>query len=119
MIDAPFVAAAAAWNGLPGRPSVTARIQGRVAGRARGSEKVVTIELVDGEVTSVQPAVAEAPDVVLALNIEDAQLMLAGELEPNVAFMQGRLKVNGSMGVVLQLLPIARTPEFAASLSTL
>ena len=38
--------------------------------------------------------------------------MCRGELDPNVAFMQGRMKVAGSMGVMLALLPVTDTPEY-------
>jgi putative sterol carrier protein len=37
--------------------------------------------------------------------------MCRGQLDPNVAFMRGRMKVAGSMGVMLALLPVTNTPE--------
>lgn len=40
--------------------------------------------------------------------------MQRGELDPNVAFMQGRMKVAGSMGVMMALLPVTNTPEYQA-----
>ena len=49
--------------------------------------------------------------MTLTATWSDAVAMERGELDPNVAFMQGRLKVAGSMGLVLELLPLARTPE--------
>ena len=42
----------------------------------------------------------------------DAVAMQKGELDPNVAFMQGRMKVAGSMGVMMSLLPVTNTPEY-------
>ena len=38
--------------------------------------------------------------------------MCRGDLDPNVAFMQGRLKVAGSMGVMISLLTATNTPEY-------
>ena len=38
--------------------------------------------------------------------------MERGDLDPNVAFMQGRMKVAGSMGVMIELLVATRTPEY-------
>jgi putative sterol carrier protein len=38
--------------------------------------------------------------------------MQQGDLDPNVAFMQGRMKVSGSMGVMMALLPTTTTPEY-------
>ncbi len=43
---------------------------------------------------------------------DDAVAMQRGDLDPNVAFMQGRMKVAGSMGVMMALLPKVNTPEF-------
>ena len=40
--------------------------------------------------------------------------MLSGELDLNVAFMQGRLKVDGSMALVLDLLALAATDDARA-----
>jgi putative sterol carrier protein len=53
--------------------------------------------------------VAEA-DVTVSLAWADAVAVEQGGLDPTVAFMQGRLKVGGSMGVMLQLLALAAAP---------
>ena len=37
-----------------------------------------------------------------------------GELDPNVAFMQGRMKVSGNMGKLMALLPLTMSPEYRA-----
>ena len=52
------------------------------------------------------------PDVTLTMVWDDAVAMRRGELDPNVAFMQGRMKVAGSMGVMMALLPVTNTPEY-------
>jgi hypothetical protein len=49
--------------------------------------------------------------VSLTVPWDDAVAIQRGDLDPNVAFMQGRLKVSGSMGVMTELLSRARTPE--------
>ena len=54
----------------------------------------------------------DGPDVTLTTVWQDAVAMERGELDPNVAFMQGRLKVAGSMGVMIELLIATRTPEY-------
>ncbi|HEX3980392.1 MAG TPA: SCP2 sterol-binding domain-containing protein, partial [Acidimicrobiales bacterium] len=43
---------------------------------------------------------------------DDAVAMHQGALDPSVAFMQGRMKVAGSMEVVLALLPATATAAF-------
>jgi putative sterol carrier protein len=35
-----------------------------------------------------------------------------GELDPNAAFMQGRMKVTGNMAKLMALLPITNSPEY-------
>ncbi len=42
-------------------------------------------------------------DCVLTADVETFQGMLAGELNPTTAFMSGRLKVDGDMGLAMKL----------------
>ena len=37
-----------------------------------------------------------------------------GELDPNAAFMQGRMKVTGNMAKLMSLLPLTNSPEYRA-----
>ena len=55
---------------------------------------------------------SQNPDVTLTFSWDDARSVLTGELDPNVAFMQGRMKVAGSMGVMMALLPATNTDEY-------
>ena len=43
-------------------------------------------------------------------------LLRAGELDPDVAYMQGKLKVAGDMVRFYDLLPLANTDELRAAL---
>jgi putative sterol carrier protein len=45
---------------------------------------------------------AEA-DTVIALSAENLEKLLAGKLDPTLAYMTGKLKVEGKMGVALKL----------------
>jgi putative sterol carrier protein len=42
-------------------------------------------------------------DVTLATSIETFSKILNGESDPNIAFMMGKLKIRGSMGLALKL----------------
>jgi putative sterol carrier protein len=53
-------------------------------------------------------------DVTVTIPYADAVRVQRGELDPNVAFMQGRAKVNGDMGVLLPTMPVARTAAYEA-----
>jgi SCP-2 sterol transfer family len=68
----------------------------------------------DGPGALVTPVPAE-PDLALALSPADAQLVGRGELEPSVAFMQGRLKTSGDNALLLRVLAWTTTPAFAAA----
>ena len=48
-------------------------------------------------------------DLTLTLTDADARAVVAGELDPSVAFMQGRMKVAGDMAPLLDLLALAGT----------
>jgi putative sterol carrier protein len=54
----------------------------------------------------------DEPDLVLTTNYEVAREMIAGTLDVNVAYMQGRLKTTGDNGVLFRILPRTRTPAF-------
>lgn len=47
---------------------------------------------------------------------DTADALRAGELDPDVAYMQGRLKVAGDMSAFWDLLPLARNDRFRAAL---
>ncbi|MFO7567557.1 MAG: SCP2 sterol-binding domain-containing protein [Enhygromyxa sp.] len=42
-------------------------------------------------------------DCTVGVTIEDLQAMLAGDLAPTTAFMSGKLRVEGDMGVAMKL----------------
>lgn len=62
--------------------------------------------LLDG--TATPPTVAQADDAAdadttLTLSAANLQSMINGTLNPTMAFMTGKLKVNGNMGVAMKL----------------
>jgi putative sterol carrier protein len=56
--------------------------------------------------TQVPPAIsneAGEADTTLTLSLEDLQKLIEGNLNPTLAYMTGKLKVAGSMGVALKI----------------
>lgn len=94
----------------PVRPGLSARVQCQISG---GPDGEVTGHRVfeDGHLVSRGLGAIKGPDVTLSVAWGDAMAMQRGDLDPNVAFMRGTLKVAGSMGVMLPLLRAVHTPE--------
>jgi predicted lipid carrier protein YhbT len=94
----------------PLAPGLTAVLQFEVTGGPDG-EVTYHWDFEDGRLASGAEGAADAPYVTLTMVWDDATAIQRGDLDPNVAFMQGRLKVAGSMAVMLALLPTLNTPE--------
>jgi putative sterol carrier protein len=95
---------------LPARSRCSGRIQLQITGGPDGDVACYWV-LEEGRPTSAATGAVDSPDVTLSLSWSDAAAIQAGTLDPSVAFMQGRMKVAGSMGLVLELLPAAREPD--------
>ncbi|MGO8872241.1 MAG: SCP2 sterol-binding domain-containing protein [Acidimicrobiales bacterium] len=95
----------------PVRPGVSARIQYVITGGPDGDCSYFRV-VEDGRLVSSGAGAVDEPDVTLTMTWSDAQAMDRDELDPNVAFMQGRMKVAGSMAVMMSLLPLTNTPEY-------
>jgi SCP-2 sterol transfer family len=94
---------------LEGPQELSARIQVVVAGGPDGDVSYVR-EFEGGRLVASAPGRIRDPEVVLSSGWQEARAMAADELDPGVAFMQGRMKVTGSMATVLALLAVAATP---------
>jgi hypothetical protein len=58
----------------------------------------------DGVVTEAAAGTRPAPDLTLTLGYAEGAAIAAGELDPSVPFMQGRMKTAGDPGLVLAVL---------------
>jgi putative sterol carrier protein len=61
-----------------------------------------TLTVTDGCPTLVEGA-AETPELTLRMAADDFTALVGGTMNPISAFMQGRIKVEGDMGMALRL----------------
>ena len=97
----------------PARPGASAKMQYVVAGTPDGEIKYYWV-LEDGKLLESQLGEVADPDFTLTSTYEDSVAIAKGELDANAAFMQGRMKVTGNMGKLMQLMPLTMSPEYKA-----
>ena len=105
-----FAKALALASEMPERPGLSAHIRQQITGGPEGEVSCSWV-LVDGRPTSAALGSVDSSDLTVTMTWADAAAIQAGSLDPSVAFMQGRMKVAGSMEVTLALLPATRSPE--------
>lgn len=108
-----MAAAAAEVAGQAWPTSLTCTVVVEVTGGA-DADVAVHGRVADGSLVASGLGPTDAPDLTLTVSDADARALLTGALEPAVAFMQGRLKVAGDMGALLDLLATSGTDEARA-----
>lgn len=104
--------------GLPERPGASARVQVVVAGGPDGEVAYLQV-FDDGRLVECSLTRDDGADVTLHQTHADAVAIATGELDPSAAFMQGRVKVVGSMGSLMAVLPVLQSHEYATAMADL
>jgi predicted lipid carrier protein YhbT len=97
----------------PERPGASAKMQYVVSGGPAGDIKYYWV-LENGKLLESQLGEIADADFVMTSTWEDAVKIQKGELDANAAFMQGKMKVTGNMGKLMQLMPLTMSPEYKA-----
>jgi putative sterol carrier protein len=95
----------------PERPGATARIQYVVTGGPDGDIRYYWV-LENGKLVESKLGEIDDADFTLTTSYADSVAIQKGELDANAAFMQGRMKVTGNMGKLMQLMPLTNSPEY-------
>lgn len=96
---------------LPARPGASARIEYRLSdGPADGSTFHLALE--DGRIVDGGLGPDADADFSVLLSRDDYLAVLGGDLDQNVGFMQGRVKVTGNIGRMLSVLPVTTSEEW-------
>ena len=96
---------------FPERPGATARMQFVVSGAPEGDVKYYQV-LDNGKILESTLGEDANADFTMTSSYDDSVKIQKGELDPNAAFMQGRMKVTGNMGKLMSLMPLTQSPEY-------
>jgi putative sterol carrier protein len=86
--------------------STSAAIQFDLTGDSAGKR---FIKIADGHATAGQGEV-EAPNLTLIADSRDFVKIFTGGLDPTAAFMSGKLKIKGDMGLAMKMQTMFRRP---------
>jgi hypothetical protein len=101
-------------GGLTGPETLAGTVQVDVIGGPDG-DVYVNARYAGGRLADARPGPADGPDATLTITTQDAVAVIDGALDPSVAFMRGRLKAVGDMGLVLDLLAWSATDAARAA----
>ena len=109
-----LAAVQAAAGALPPVPGCSVTVGVAVLGGPAGRRRFGVV-VVDGRLVELSPGRPAAAECEVSCVYDDARQMLSGRLDPAVAFMQGRLKLDGAYERVLfGLRPVLSGDAFGA-----
>ncbi len=97
----------------PERPGASAKMQYVVTGGPDGDIEYYWV-LENGKLLESSLGTIADADFTMTSTYEDSVAIAKGDLDANAAFMQGKMKVTGNIGKLMQLLPLTMSPEYQA-----
>ncbi|WP_298210447.1 SCP2 sterol-binding domain-containing protein [Ferrimicrobium sp.] len=79
---------------------------------AHGAEYSYYWTIVDGQLAAAGLGEHASPDVELSVSLQDARSMQTGLTDATSAFMEGKLRVDGDLDLLMTLLPITGSKEY-------
>jgi alkyl sulfatase BDS1-like metallo-beta-lactamase superfamily hydrolase len=101
---------------LPTRPGASARVQHVVTGAPDGEVRY-HVTITDGRPVAAELGDATEVDLTFTATYPEAQRAARGEVGPHEAFMQGRLKVVGSTGRLMDLMPMLDSEPYREAIA--
>jgi putative sterol carrier protein len=100
---------------FPERAGATARLQYQIVGAPEGDVHYYWV-IDSGKILEWTKGDDPDAEITLSMSYDDAVKMQKSELDPNAAFMQGRIKVvpGSNMGKLMSLLPLTQSAEYKA-----
>jgi putative sterol carrier protein len=98
-------------QGFADRPNANARIQYVVSGGPEGDVSYYWV-VVGGKLQDSKLGELPDADFTLRMSYDTSVKIQRGDLNPNVAFMTGKMKASGNVGKLLSLMPLTQSDDF-------
>jgi putative sterol carrier protein len=98
-------------QGFADRPNANARIQYVVSGGPEGDVSYYWV-VVSGKLQDSKLGELPDADFTLRMSYDTSVKIQRGDLNPNVAFMTGKMKASGNVGKLLSLMPLTQSDDF-------
>jgi putative sterol carrier protein len=100
---------------FPERAGATAHMQYRITNMPEGADDCWFYWVIDNG-KLLEATLGQDPDAEFTMTVSyaDNRLVQEGKLDPNAAFMQGKMKVTGNMAKLMSLMPLTASAEYKA-----